>query len=221
MKKIATLALFASMAFASMAQGNLDINRVTHYWTVGFNGATKFFFATYYPGGSNIFTIDASYTHLLADNHWQLGGGLGIGGGASTKQYYLGPARDTVGSNNRNPMVIPIFGRAKYIVNPRRTSSLYANMDFGYMLSLVTRHDGRAMPYYCLYGSPSIGYQFGARGTRTKVSAGLGLNAYMEHREELFAPYGRHYNLQLDFLGYVTFDFGCRKYTRKPKITAE
>lgn len=185
-------------------------NNISHYWTVGLNSSTKFFFATYYPGGSNFFTLDGAYTHSVGRN-WQLGGGVGIGGATSTKQVYRGLLGDTIGSNDRNPYVIPLFARAKYLFDDRGGNTWFLNMDVGYMFGFVRNYSDKPTNYYCAYFSPTFGHQFSKRESPTKISVGVGLNTYMEGREQEYAPYEKGFNLQLDFLAYVTFDFGVPK----------
>lgn len=183
---------------------------ISHCWSVGLNSATKFFFVTYNPGGSNFFTLDASYTHAFG-RHWLMGGGLGIGGATSTRQVYRNMMGDTLSFNPRNPYVIPVFARAKYLFDDRGGNSWFFNMDVGYMFGFVSNHEDKSTNYYCAYFSPTIGHQFGTRESPTKISVGVGLNTYMEGREQEIDPFEKHFNLQLDFLAYVTIDFGVTK----------
>jgi len=187
----------------------------THYWSVGLGSSTPFFFATYNPGGSNIFVLDGSYTHVV-DKHWLLGGGLGIGGAASPRQVYRTPEAgaggfDTLGTSLRNPYVIPVFLRARYFFEPSRRSGWFTGADAGYMLGLVKGQAGQVLNYYSAYVSPTLGHRFGFNATRTRVSVGAGVNFYLEGREEETDPYALHYDPHLNFHLYVTFDFGGGK----------
>lgn len=182
----------------------------THYWTVGLSSSTPFFFATYNPGGSSIFVLNGTYTYCV-DRHWQLGGGLGIGGGASKKQLYRDAAGDTLASAVRNPYVIPVFVRAKYLFTPHRSKGWYANLDAGYMLGFVRNADDNPFNYYGIFASPSLGHQFGRASSKTRVSVGAGLDFYYEGRQYEMPPYDSNGVLHMNFLAYVTFDFGAAK----------
>ena len=183
---------------------------VTHYWSIGLSSSTPFFFATYNPGGSDIFFLDGAYTYCLGRN-WQLGGGLGIGGGASDKQLYRSALGDTLGTATRNPYVIPIFLRAKYLFSPHRSSGWYAALDAGYMLGFVRGYDDEPYNYYSAFFSPSLGHQFGFGSSRTRISVGAGADFYLEGHEDELPPYGHTRPLHMNFLAYVTFDFGAGK----------
>lgn len=187
----------------------------THYWSVGLSSSTPFFFATYNPGGSNIFVLDGSYTHVV-DRNWLLGGGFGIGGAASPRQVYRtatadGSGFDTLGTSLRNPYVIPVFVRARYIFDPSRKNSWFAGADAGYMLGLVKGQASQVLNYYSAYVPPTLGHRFGFTSTRTRVCVGAGVNFYLEGREAECAPYDLHYDPHLNFHLYVTFDFGSGK----------
>lgn len=191
------------------------------FWSVGLESSTPFFFATYTPGGSNIFLLEGSYTHLAGRN-WLLGGGLGIGGAASTKQVYRtatfdGTGFDTLATSQRNPYVIPVFLRARYLFSPSRVNTWFAGLDAGYMLGLVSTPAAEpfnsklsTFNYYSAFFSPTLGHRFGFTATRTRVSVGAGLNLYFEGREYETHPFDLHYIPHLNFTLFATFDFGTK-----------
>ena len=221
MKRLAPFVILTLCCLSASAQPA----SVTHWWSVGVESSTHFFFATYTPGGSNIFTLGGAYTHAV-DRNWRLGGGIGIGGAASTKQVYrtetnIGPeaALDTLATATRNPYVVPLYLRARYVFDPSRTSSWFANFDAGYMLGLVNsqrsavggKETTEVFNYYGVFLSPTLGHQFGFSASRTRVSVGAGVNLYFEGREAETAPFDRHRDAHLNFTVYAAFDFGGGK----------
>lgn len=211
MKKILPLLLMLVLGgTALMGQSDFNPRKAARYWTLGLSSSTKYFFATYYPGGSNFGDINLSLTFCLGPK-WQIGAGAGVGGGVSTPQRYRGADGSVVGFSKRNPFVIPVFARAKCMLAGRKASGWFFNADAGYMFGYVAAQDQSAMNYYCAFARPSAGYQFGIRGSLTKLSVGAGLDGYLEHRETEYAPVERWYDPQLNFLVYATFDFGAGK----------
>ena len=210
---VVAIALFNILFFFSPS-ASAQVNPTTHYWTAGLSSSTPFFFATYNPGGSNVFVANGTYTYCV-DRHWQLGGGVGIGGGASAKQLYCDAAGDSLFSSVRNPYVVPIFLRAKYLFTPHHASGWYANLDAGYMLGFVRSADNTPFNYYGIFASPSLGHQFGNATRRTRVSVGAGLDLFYEGREAELPPYDRKGLVHLNFLAYVTIDFGAAKRVTK------
>lgn len=211
MKKTVILLLLLTLGCTAVqAQSDFNPRKAARYWTLGLSSSTKYFFATYYPGGSNFGDINASLTFCLGPR-WQLGGGVGIGGGVSTPQRYRDAEGRLAGSSQRNPYVIPVFARAKCMLAGRKAAGWFFNADAGYMFGYVAAHDQSAMNYYCAFARPSAGYQFGIRGSLTKISVGAGLDGYLEHRETECDPADRWYDPQLNFLLYATFDFGAGK----------
>ena len=209
MKRILLLLVFSFCFLVSQAQPAT----INHYWSVGLGSSTPFFFATYTPGGSNIFTLTGSYTHRVGP-YWFLGGGFGIGGAASTKQIYRTPmaadpsAIDTFATAIRNPYVVPVFLRARYIFNPAKASSWLAGMDAGYMLGLVGSQSGneKVFNYYGAYFSPSLGHCFGFSSSKMRVTVGAGLDLYFEGREDELPPHDIHRDAHLNFNLFATFD---------------
>ena len=218
---ILATAIVFNFQFSIFNSAQAQPTPTTHYWSVGLESSTPFFFATYTPGGSNIFLLDGSYTHIVSRN-WLLGGGLGIGGASSTKQVYRtdtpgATGFDTLATAQRNPYVIPVFLRARYLFDPSHKSTWFAGLDAGYMLGLVSSPADnlgtqnlklKTFNYYSAYFTPTLGHTFGFTATRTRVSVGAGLNLYLEGREDETAPYDRHYQPHLNFVAFVTFDFG-------------
>lgn len=211
MKKILPLLLLLALGSAAVqAQSDFNPRKASRYWTLGLSSSTKYFFATYYPGGSNFGDISASLTFCLGPR-WQVGAGAGVGGGVSAKQLYRGADGQVSGFGKRNPFIVPVFARAKCMFGGRKAAGWFFNADAGYMIGLVAAHDESPMNYYCAFARPSVGYQFGIRGSLTKLSVGAGLDGYLEHRETEYAPDDRWYDPQLNFLLYATFDFGAGK----------
>lgn len=211
MKKSVILLLMLTLGWTAVqAQADFNPRKATHYWTLGLNSSTKYFFATYYPGGSNFGDINASLTFCIGPK-WQIGAGVGVGGGVSSKQLYRDAEGQLTGFSKRNPFVLPVFARAKCMFGGRQAAGWFFNADAGYMIGLVGAYDESAMNYYCAFARPSVGYQFGIRGSLTKLSVGAGLDGYLEHRETECNPADRWYDPQLNFLVYATFDFGAGK----------
>ena len=216
---ILATAIILNFQFSFFNSASAQPTATTHFWSVGLGSSTPFFFATYTPGGSNIFVLDGSYTHVLAKN-WLIGGGLGIGGAASTKQVYrtatlTATGYDTLATSSRNPYVIPVFLRARYLFAPSYKNTWFAGLDAGYMLGLVSTPEVitqdsklKTFNYYSAYFSPTLGHRFGFANSRTRVSVGGGVNFYLEGREDETAPFDRHYQPHLNFVAFATFDFG-------------
>ena len=221
MKKTIKILLFAcaslifNFQFSILNSASAQNFASTHYWSVGLECSTPFFFATYTPGGSNIFVLDGSYTHVVGRN-WLLGAGVGIGGAASPRQVYRTEAFDTLATARRNPYIIPVFFRGRYLFDPTRKSGWIAGLDAGYMLGFVGsqapvlggEEKVQVFNFYSAFATPSLAYRFGSSSSRMRVTTGAGLNLYFEGREMETAPYDRRWDTHLNFTAYVTFDFG-------------
>gem|GEM_PF-5363928 len=208
----------ASAAFLAAQDAPVDapVGPVNRFWSLGFSSNTKFFFASYPDGGSNIFTLDAALIFCVGPQ-WRIGGGLGFGGGASSRQTLL-PADEGGESRSliRNPWVVPAYLRLRCLFQPGRPGSWYANLDAGYMLGLVRDDLDKTVNYYSAFLSPSVGRQFGLPHSESKVSLAIGAGLYWERRQQTAAPYAAAYAPRLGFLATFAFDIAKRK---RPKVT--